>query len=212
MHDPERQALSRAAAILLTISVARWAVEVTTAVPQAERTGAGVLAEHIAATDSAAAEEDRRGRPLQEGERIDPNSAPEVELDRLPGVGPATAAAILAARDSGAIFGVAEDLLVVRGIGPTTLERLRPWLDLSGRPYRRSRAAQAGAGGRIDVNRADVETLQRLPGVGPALARRIVEERSNRPFASVDDLRRVRGIGPATVERLRVAATAGAKR
>jgi competence protein ComEA len=42
-----------------------------------------------------------------------------------------------------------------------------------------------------------------LPGVGPALAERIVVDRQqNGPFAKVTDLDRVRGIGPAMLERL----------
>jgi competence protein ComEA len=55
----------------------------------------------------------------------------------------------------------------------------------------------------IDVNRAAVEELQKLPGVGPKLAQRIADERMKKPFAAVDDLRRVSGIGPKTLEKLR---------
>jgi competence protein ComEA len=56
----------------------------------------------------------------------------------------------------------------------------------------------------IDPNRADEAELRALPGIGPALARRIVDSRRERgPFASVDDLRRVKGIGPRTLDRLR---------
>lgn len=56
----------------------------------------------------------------------------------------------------------------------------------------------------IDVNLASAAELARLPGVGPALAARIVDTRArDGPFASIDDLRRVRGVGAATLERLR---------
>ncbi len=56
----------------------------------------------------------------------------------------------------------------------------------------------------LDVNLASAADFQRLPGIGPALAARIVDARAREgPFASVDDLRRVRGVGPATLERLR---------
>jgi competence protein ComEA len=56
----------------------------------------------------------------------------------------------------------------------------------------------------VDVNRATADELATLPGIGPALARRIVEWRgANGRFSSVDDLEKVPGIGPATVERLR---------
>lgn len=56
---------------------------------------------------------------------------------------------------------------------------------------------------RIDVDRATVRELQRLPGVGPALAERIVADRQNvGAFGGTAGLARVRGIGPGTIERL----------
>lgn len=56
----------------------------------------------------------------------------------------------------------------------------------------------------LDVNLASAAELEQLPGVGPALAARIVDVRQREgPFGSVDDLRRVRGVGQATLERLR---------
>ncbi|MEX2502661.1 MAG: ComEA family DNA-binding protein [Trueperaceae bacterium] len=53
---------------------------------------------------------------------------------------------------------------------------------------------------RISLNEAHVHDLERLPGIGPALAGRIV---ADRPFHRVDDLLRVRGIGPATLRGMR---------
>ena len=55
----------------------------------------------------------------------------------------------------------------------------------------------------VDVNHASAEGLQRLPGIGPKLAQRILDERGKKPFRTVDDLRRVSGIGPRILERLR---------
>jgi competence protein ComEA len=56
---------------------------------------------------------------------------------------------------------------------------------------------------QVDVNTADAAELERLPQVGPALARRIVAEReAEGPFRSPQDLARVRGIGPKTVGAL----------
>lgn len=67
-----------------------------------------------------------------------------------------------------------------------------------------SGAGASGGAGLIDINRASVEELQELPGVGPAIAQRIVEHREgNGPFASVDQLEEVSGIGPKTLEKIR---------
>ena len=55
----------------------------------------------------------------------------------------------------------------------------------------------------IDLNRATADELTRLPGIGPALAARIIEARDAAPFTSVEDLRRVRGVGAAKLERVR---------
>ncbi|MBI3010992.1 MAG: helix-hairpin-helix domain-containing protein [Candidatus Omnitrophica bacterium] len=56
----------------------------------------------------------------------------------------------------------------------------------------------------VDINAATVAELERLPLVGPTLARRIVEYRqAHGPFLRPEDLSRVRGIGPKTFEGLR---------
>lgn len=55
----------------------------------------------------------------------------------------------------------------------------------------------------VDVNRATAAELEKLPRVGPALARRIVAWRETHGrFQSIEDLRHVRGIGPATAALL----------
>lgn len=61
---------------------------------------------------------------------------------------------------------------------------------------------------RLNVNTATAAELELLPGIGPALAGRIVEDRgANGPFKSVDDLDRVQGIGPKTLERIHALCT-----
>jgi competence protein ComEA len=57
---------------------------------------------------------------------VDLNAADAAALDELPGVGPATAAAILAHREQEGPFRSVDDLLEVRGIGEAKLEQLRP--------------------------------------------------------------------------------------
>ena len=68
----------------------------------------------------------------------------------------------------------------------------------------RQQGRPLGATERIDVDRAGAAELTRLPGIGPALANRIVADRQNGgPFGSIAGLGRVRGLGPALRERLR---------
>lgn len=57
---------------------------------------------------------------------------------------------------------------------------------------------------RIELNEAGAAELVLLPGIGPALGVRIVEDRRRRgAFGSIDDLGRVDGIGAMTVARIR---------
>ncbi|GAB4083606.1 hypothetical protein GCM10028784_02360 [Myceligenerans cantabricum] len=65
-------------------------------------------------------------------------------------------------------------------------------------------AGAAPGTGEVDVNTADPAALETLSGIGPALARAIIEWRTaNGPFASVDELDDVPGIGPAVLEGIR---------
>jgi competence protein ComEA len=62
----------------------------------------------------------------------------------------------------------------------------------------------AGPAEPVDLNGADIAALDSLPGIGPATARAIIEERSRRGgFRSTRDLLRVPGIGEARFARLR---------
>ena len=155
--------------------------------------------------------------------RLDLNAADRAELLQVPGIGTALADAILSHRGDGKRFGRVEDLAAVKGIGPKTLDKLRPWLrvevplargqapeveTLERKPAKEPVAAglakkfQAGDA-PIDVNAATAEDLQRLPGVGAMLAARIMAERDKAKFTKVDELRRVPGIGAKTLEKLR---------
>ncbi len=74
----------------------------------------------------------------------------------------------------------------------------------------RSRAAAAPEAAPVDVNTADAELLETLPGIGPALARRILEYReANGPFRDLCELMNVEGIGSEVYEGLRGRITLG---
>jgi competence protein ComEA len=60
------------------------------------------------------------------------NTATEQELQLLPGVGPARAAAIVELRSQLKSFKKVEDLMRVKGIGRKTLKKLEPMVRLSG--------------------------------------------------------------------------------
>lgn len=70
-------------------------------------------------------------------------------------------------------------------------------------------SAKAGSGRNnsmmqnVRINSASAGELQQLPGVGPALAQRIIETRSRGRFTSAEDLLRVPGIGKAKLAKLR---------
>lgn len=70
-------------------------------------------------------------------------------------------------------------------------------------------SAKAGSGRNnsmmqnVRINSASAGELQQLPGIGPALAQRIVETRNSGRFTSAEDLLRVPGIGKAKLAKLR---------
>jgi len=238
MNADERRAAATAVAVLLLASLLRFGWEVRSAPPLLPP-DTTVYAGLVEGTRTALAAEERRRTPLAPGERIDPNQAPEVELARLPGVGPALAGRIVRSREAEGPFRNVDELVRVQGVGPATLDRLRPFLEVAAAPHSTHPPAPiasppgatspgatspgashpapppggagwdaAGGGGgqgdRVAVNRASREELQRLPGVGPALAARIEEDRlRNGPYQTPDDLLRVPGIGPATLNRFR---------
>jgi competence protein ComEA len=164
--------------------------------------------------------------------RVDLNRADNTQLRQLPGVGESLARRIEENRRQYGDFRHADDLRRVSGIGPATLERLRPFVYAQpsssaededdsapavaapAKPPPEKRAAVSKKAEAltqpVDINRASAEELQRLPGVGPAMSARMIEARQQKPFRAVDDLRRVHGIGPKTLERLRPLVTVGA--
>ncbi len=171
-------------------------------------------------------------RPLRPGERIDVDRAPAEQLERLPRVGPELARRIAADRDAHGPFGSLGGLDRVSGVGAAMLRDLDRAVTFSGvarpgvapaspappapvrapatapgaaaeRPRSASPTGRCAAGHPVPVNRASAAELECLPGIGAALAERIVADRTRRgPFRQLKDLERVPGIGPRLAERL----------
>lgn len=217
MSSAERRALL----LLLTLGLAgqglRWWVTRPGEAPgQIELLAAMPPKSPIAHRDSVLA----LARLLGPGERIDADRATPGELARLPRVGLALAKAIVSDRESRGPFGGPEGLDRVPGIGPGLLAAIGPHLTFSGRRLAPSSvhfartevgpvAGVAGAGAPqiapvVNLNSASVSELDALPGIGPARAAAILQERERRgPFASIDELVRVPGLGPSAIARLR---------
>jgi competence protein ComEA len=59
------------------------------------------------------------------------NIATQQEIELIPSIGPGRASSIIAFRQENGSFGAVEDLLKIKGIGPATLEKLRPFVTVS---------------------------------------------------------------------------------
>ncbi len=53
---------------------------------------------------------------------------------------------------------------------------------------------------KININKATAKELEALPGIGPALSKRIVE---GRPYETIEDIKKVKGIGEKTFQKIK---------
>ena len=221
MTDRERKSMLRAALILGGAALVRFVVFSPGPAELLLEDRPSIADSLLAAGDSVVDERERRSRPFAGGETIDPNVAAAEELDRLPGVGPSRALRIVREREESGPFTSVEDLARVSGIGPGSVERLRPYLRVENARTRAGaaprvagamersttgapKAASSGVSdGLVDLNRATAEELRALPGIGPVMAERIVAFRKEHGgFARPEDLMEVPGVGEKTLQRI----------
>ena len=139
--------------------------------------------------------------PVRADPPVDINTAGVEELVTLPGIGPGLARRIIADREANGPFREPEEITRVFGIGDTRYQALKDLITLSRGEAPVTRGAPVD---RINLNTATQMELETLPGIGPVLARRIIEYREQEGgFKNTEDLTLIYGIGPKTYESLK---------
>ena len=134
--------------------------------------------------------------------KVNLNTADAAALEALPGIGPATAKAIIAARPIKSI----DELDKIRGLGKNRMDALRNLVTTGDEPApaaaktapprtaAKSTVAtkampKTSADEKVDINTAAKDDLDALPGIGPVKAQAIIEAR---PFKTIEDIMKVR--------------------
>lgn len=112
---------------------------------------------------------------LRDGRPIDLNRATQAELQLLPGVGPAIAARIVAARTARGGFVDLRDLLQVKGIGTKTLEKIRPFLAFGSEQLEHTAPSQLNAGRAGTPRRLPEQTGTQVDAQDPGARGQVVE-------------------------------------
>ena len=167
-----------------------------------------------------------------ETKKVDVNTATAEELEALPQVGPVNAKKIIDGRPYASVgdlqrvlneraLEAVRPLVVASRPAPAKAETKRAETKpeskkaepakeatkkVAARPAEKAVVAPS-TGGTIDLNTADAATLEELPGIGPALAKAIID---GRPYKSVDELDDVKGIGPAKLAQIKPKVRVGA--
>jgi DNA uptake protein ComE-like DNA-binding protein len=140
---------------------------------------------------------------------VDINTATQQELKAVKGIGAPTAKKIIANRPYQSL-----DELSKAGLSAKQINALKPFIAVgkaaaapaptpAAKPGAKKAPAAApapAAAAPVDLNMADQKALESLPGIGPALAKKIME---GRPYQSVDDLSRIKGMTKAKIKTIK---------
>ena len=153
------------------------------------------------------------------GAVVDINTADQKTLESLPGVGKATAAAIIAGRPYKSV----DDLKRVKGMSDAKVQALKDKVTVGGgatstappaasqRASSTQKAATAtekgskttsklAPGQRVNINTATKQEIEALPGIGPAKAQMIID---GRPYNKPEDIMKVKGIKQKVFDKIK---------
>ena len=140
---------------------------------------------------------------------LDLNKSSVSDLESLYGIGPVLAERIIEYRNQNGGFTSVSQLLDVNGIGEKKYERIKGSVFVSSdinyiqKTEFVNNTISEKNNTLININTADLAELQKISGIGPVLAGRIIEYRNiHGDFSSVNNLENVSGIGPATIKRI----------
>jgi DNA uptake protein ComE-like DNA-binding protein len=112
---------------------------------------------------------------LRDGRPIEINRATVAELELLPGVGPSLARRLVDARARAGGFALERDLLGVRGLGPKTLQKLRPFLSFSAKYVEHATDSELPLGERNALAQHPEQTDANIAADRPAARRQVVD-------------------------------------
>jgi len=144
---------------------------------------------------------------------VNVNTADLATLETLPGVGPATAQHIIDGRPYKSIT----DLEKVKGLGKSKADAMQGKITFGSTSAKKSSKTPSSASSQshksssaatapVNVNTADLATLETLPGVGATTAQRIID---GRPYSNLNDLEQVKGLSKTKVEAMKNQITFG---
>ena len=167
---------------------------------------------------------------------VDINTATQQELEAVKGVGAATAKKIIAGRPYKSLDELTKAGLSAKKIAPlkpyltvagapaapaltpaaekkpkaapaAAKSQATPAVGKEVAPSKPVPAAAPAAAAPVDLNMADQKALESLPGIGPALAKKIME---GRPYQNVADLSRIKGLNKAKIDAIKDKVTVAA--